>query len=101
MKEYIFAHYWPEVWWEKYIIDILFYKSALIKLSENSAVHGVFGLAAKFNKTNLHPLVPCNRDPQLQVVEDFSYLFSLKSNICKSWYLSPHLILNNSDLIGE
>ena len=97
MKEYIFAHYWPEVLWEKSIIDILFYKSALIKLSEN----GVFSLGAKFNKTNLHPPVPCNRDPQLQVVEDYSYLFSLKPNICKSWYLSLHLILNSSDLIGE
>ena len=27
------------------------------------------------------------RDPQLQVAENYSYLFNLKPNIYKSWYL--------------
>ena len=50
------------------------------------------------------------RDPQLprlclatathnfQVGENYSYLFNLRPNICKSWCLNAHFILNNCDL---
>ena len=37
------------------------------------------------------------RDPQLQVDENFSYLFNLKSNICQILLFNTHFILNDSD----
>ena len=42
------------------------------------------------------------RDPQLQVGENYSYLFCLilGPNIYKSWRLNAHFIRNYSDLIG-
>ena len=51
---------------------------------------------------NFHPLevVSHHRDPQLQVVENYAYLFDLRPNMYKSWYLNSHFIHNNSDLIG-
>ena len=39
------------------------------------------------------------RDPQPQVVENYSYLFNLRPNIYKYCWLNNHLIPNNSDLI--
>ena len=36
---------------------------------------------------------------QLQVGENYSYMFNLGPNICKHWCLSTHFISNNSDLI--
>ena len=58
--------------------------------------------SAKLNNLNFHPLevVSRYRDPQLQVGENYSYLFILRPNICKSWFLSSHFILNISDLVG-
>ena len=52
---------------------------------------------------NFQPLevVSRYRDPQPQVVENYSYLFSLRPNINKYWYLNSHFITNNSDLIGK
>ena len=39
------------------------------------------------------------RDPQLQVGENYWYLFNLRQNMCKSWCTNKHFISNNSDLI--
>ena len=41
---------------------------------------------AALNNLNFHPpeVLSCFYDPQLQVGEDYSYLFNLRSNICKS-----------------
>ena len=51
---------------------------------------------------NSHPLevVSRYRDTQLQVGENYSYLFNLRPNICESRCLNTHFIPNNSDLIG-
>ena len=38
------------------------------------------------------------RDPQLQVAENYSYLFNLSKKISKSWCLDTHFIPNNSAL---
>ena len=37
------------------------------------------------------------RDPQLQVAENYSYLFNFITNICKSSCLDTHFIPNNSN----
>ena len=57
---------------------------------------------AKLSYLNFHPLkvVSRYREPQLQVGENYSYLFNLRSNICKYWCLDTDFISNNSDLIG-
>ena len=39
------------------------------------------------------------RDPQLQVAENYSYLFDLCTNICKFSCSHTHFILNNSHLV--
>ena len=39
------------------------------------------------------------RDPQPQVVENYSHLFNLRPNIHKIWCLNSHLIPNNDELI--
>ena len=41
------------------------------------------------------------RDSQLQVGKNYSYLFNLVSNICKSWCLNAYFIPNNIDLIAK
>ena len=41
------------------------------------------------------------RDPQLQVTENYSYLFNLSTNICKSSCLDTHSIPKNSDLVDS
>ena len=41
------------------------------------------------------------RDPQLQVGDNYTYLFNLRSNICKSWRWNTHFNFKNSDLIGK
>ena len=58
--------------------------------------------SAKLNNLNFHPLeVVCRyRDPQLQVGENYWYLFSLRPNIYKSWCLNTHLIPNTCNLIN-
>ena len=50
---------------------------------------------------NFHPLevVSRYRDTQLQVTKNYSFLFNLSTNICKSWCLDTHSIPNNSDLV--
>ena len=55
---------------------------------------------AKLIHLNFHPLEVLSgyRDPQLQVAENYSYLFNLSRNICKSRCLDTHFIHNNSDL---
>ena len=56
---------------------------------------------AKSIYLNFQPLevVSCYRDPQLQVAENYSYLFNLGTNICKSWCSDTRFIHNNSDLV--
>ena len=62
---------------------------------------GLNPFPAKSIYLNFHPLeaVSRYRDPQLQVGENYSYLFNLSTNICKSWCLNMNFITNNSDLI--
>ena len=50
---------------------------------------------------NFHPLevVSRYRDPQLQVGENYSYLFNLSTNICRSGCLDAHFSPNISDLL--
>ena len=54
---------------------------------------------AKLNNLNFHPLevVSRYRDPQLQVAENYCYLFNLTPKIWKS--LNTDIILKNWDLI--
>ena len=49
--------------------------------------------SATLDEINFHPFEVVGRysDPQLQVGENYSYLFNLRPNICKSWCL--HIIL--------
>ena len=56
---------------------------------------------AKLIYLNFHLLkiVSRYRDPQLQVAENYSYLFNLSTNICKSLCLDTYLIPNYSDLV--
>ena len=51
---------------------------------------------------NFQPLevVSRYRDPQPQVVENYSYLLNLRANIYKSSCLHSHFISNNSGLAG-
>ena len=65
-------------------------------------IYGFNPYPAKLISSNFHPLevVSRYRDPQLQVGENYSYLFNLRPTICKSWYLNTHFFLNNSDLIS-
>ena len=60
----------------------------------------VYPFPAELIYLNFHPLevVSRYRDPQLQVGENYSHLFNMDTNICKSWCLDTHLIPNNSDL---
>ena len=48
---------------------------------------------------NFQPLevVSRYRNPQLQVDENYSYLFKLSTNICKSWCSDTYFISKNSD----
>ena len=39
------------------------------------------------------------RDPHPQVADNYSDLFSLSTNIFKSWCLDTHFLHNNSDLV--
>ena len=39
-------------------------------------------------------------DPQLQVVENYSYVFNMRPNICKSWCFNTYFIPKNIDLIS-
>ena len=57
---------------------------------------------AEWNYLNFQPfeVVPRYRDPQPQVVENYSYLFQFDKKNYKSWYLHNHFIPNNSCLIG-
>ena len=41
------------------------------------------------------------RDPQPQVVENYSYLFNLRANIKKCRRLNSHSITSNSDLLAK
>ena len=60
-------------------------------------------LNAEIKNLNFHPLeaVSRYRDPQLQVAENYLYLFNLRPNICKAWCLNTHFIPNKNDLIGQ
>ena len=51
---------------------------------------------------NFQPLeaVSRYRDPQPQVVENYSYLFNLTPSIYKSRCLNSHFTHNNSGLVG-
>ena len=57
---------------------------------------------AKLIYLNFQPLevVSRYRDTQPQVVENYSYLFNLRPNICNSYCLNPHFVPDNSDVIG-
>ena len=39
------------------------------------------------------------QDKQLQVAENYTYLFNLRPNIYKYWCLNSHFISNNRDLV--
>ena len=58
--------------------------------------------SAELKKLIFHPLevVSRYRDPQLQVAENYSYLFNFRRNICKSSCVNTYFIPNNCDLIG-
>ena len=58
---------------------------------------------AKFLHLNFQPLevVSRYRDPQPHVVENYSYLFNLCTNICKSPCSDAYVIPNNDDLINN
>ena len=49
---------------------------------------------------NFHPIevVSRYRDPQLQVSENYPYLFNSSANILKSWCLNTHFVSNKSAL---
>ena len=57
---------------------------------------------AEYIYSNFHPpeVVYRYRDPQPQVVENYSFLCNLSPNINKSRCLNSHFIPNNSDLVG-
>ena len=57
---------------------------------------------AKLVYLNFQPfeVVPRYRDPQPQVVENYSYLFNLKIKYLHILISNSHFIPNNSDLIG-
>ena len=57
---------------------------------------------AKLIYLNFQPLevVSRYRDPQLQVAENYSYLFNLSPNIYKSFCLDTRIFSNNSDLVN-
>ena len=66
----------------------------------------IMGLTLKTAKLlNLHfyPLevVSRYRDPQLQLTENYSYLFNFSTNICKSWWWDTHFIPNYNDLVHQ
>ena len=50
-----------------------------------------------------HPLkiVLRYRDPQFQVVENYSYLFNLRSTFCKFWCFNTHFAPNISDFMAN
>ena len=58
-------------------------------------------LPAKLSYLNFHPLQVVSRyhDPLLQVGGSYYYVFNVRPNICKSWYLSTHFISNNSEKV--
>ena len=58
---------------------------------------------AKLIYLNFHPLKVASRccDPQLQVAENYSYLFNLSTNICQSQCLDTHSRPNNSNLVDK
>ena len=70
------------------------------------AMQGYFHLnlkaVARLCNLNFHPLevVSRYRDPQLQVGENYSYLFSLGAHICKTWCFNTHFVPNDIDLMG-
>ena len=55
--------------------------------------------STKWNSAIFHPLeiVSRYRDPQLQVGENYWYVFSLRPNSHKPWCLNTHFIPDNSD----
>ena len=65
------------------------------------SINPIYPLLTKLSDLYLHPLevVSRYRDPQLQVGVNYSYLFSLRSKICKSLCSNTHFIYNSSDLI--
>ena len=54
-------------------------------------------LPAELPYLNFHPLEVASRyrDPQLQVGENYSYLFNSRPNICKYLRLNTHFIPND------
>ena len=56
---------------------------------------------AKLICVNFQSLEVRYRDPQPQVLGNYSCLFNLRSNSYKSCCLNCHFIPNNSDLIGK
>ena len=53
---------------------------------------------AKKNFLNIQPFEVFSRYRDLQVIKNYSNLFNLRLNICKSSYLNSHFIPNNNDL---
>ena len=56
--------------------------------------------SAEVTNLNCHPLEVVSRGSktQLQVDENYPYLFNLRRNICKSWCLNIHFTANDSYL---
>ena len=55
--------------------------------------------SAIFKIINFHLLqiVSRYRDPQFQVGANYTYVYNLRPNICKSWYMNTYFVPNNSD----
>ena len=71
-------------------------------INARNYVSGFNPCPARFFYLNFQPLevVSHYRDPQLQVVKNYSYLFNLWPYIYKSWCLNSHFTPNNTDRIG-
>ena len=57
-----------------------------------------FPVTLSFLNVYPHEVASRDRDPQLQVVENYSYLVNLRGNICYCVCLNTHFIPNTSDL---
>ena len=67
----------------------------------NTSKHCWFNVYTQLSYLNFHPpaVVSHRRDPQLQVVERYSYLLNTRPNIDKCRCLNTHFVPNNCDLI--
>ena len=93
---------WIPMIWVYDHLKSFYYYSAGIDFSRQNDIyrHQVLttkvyaALLANLSYSNFHSLevVSRYRDPQLQVRENYSHLFDLRPNICKSWCLNTHFV---------